>query len=129
MNGAKRLSRLQKQILVLALENKQRECRGYDADSGADVYYSEILAEVFRFPVRNALSPRKRPCSRIFAPAQIGRRRYRNAIEATSRAVLRLHIRGAVKSAHSKHSTWAGASLTPLGVAIAKQLSQTVNSD
>jgi hypothetical protein len=117
------LSPLQKQILALALENKQREGRSFNADTGADVYYSEILTKVFRFPAKRPA--RRWPCNRIFDPTTIGRSRYRSAVASVSRAVLRLHIRGAVQSTHSRYSTWAGASLTPAGVEIAHALANS----
>jgi hypothetical protein len=119
-----KLSKLQKAILRLAFANKEGEGRGFGLDSGADVYYSEILAVVFQFPTRKqyALPLRRLPGRRIFAPAEIGLSRYRSAEVAISRAVLRLHIRRLAKSVHSRHSTWAGASLTPAGVAIARAL-------
>jgi hypothetical protein len=117
-----KLSRLQRQILLLALGNKTREQRGFDVASGADVFYSEILASVFKFPAKK--NPRLWPSSRIFAPAQIGRRRYRCALATLSRSVLHLHIREVATSAHSKYSTWAGANLTPRGVQVARALAQ-----
>ena len=48
--GRTKLSKLQKQILVLALENRVRERREFNTSQGADVYYSEILTKVYRFP-------------------------------------------------------------------------------
>jgi hypothetical protein len=122
-----KLSKLQRRILVLALENKRLEQRDFDAPSGADVFYAEILARVFGFPAKK--NPRLAPRNRIFKPAEIGRRRYRCAMATLSRSVLHLHIRALVTSAHSKHSTWAGANLTPRGAQVARALAQTVNPE
>jgi hypothetical protein len=125
MSGkASRLSTLQKEIVMLAAENKQREGRGFDERDGADVYYSEILVTIFGFPLRKQYerTPRELPCCRIFSPSEIGKKRYR-AVQATlSRSILRLHAQGVAVSVRSKRSTWAGCNLTPAGVALARAL-------
>jgi hypothetical protein len=120
-----RLSTLQEQILVLALENKQREHRGFDLAEGADLYYAEIFHGIYEFPMRKnygGRGPREMPCCRIFAPGEIGRRRYAVAKAAISRAVLRLHRRDLVHWVKSQRSTWSGCNLTPAGVEVARQL-------
>jgi hypothetical protein len=121
-----KLSPLQKQILLLALENKEREGRGFDWKAGgADVYYSEILSAVYHFPLRKdygGRGPRQLPCCRAFAPSEIGKKRYCAAHATISRSVLRLHVQGVAQSVRSKRSTWAGCNLTPAGVALARAL-------
>jgi hypothetical protein len=121
-----KLSRLQKQILLLALANKQRENRGFEERTLADVLYSEILMEVYRFrpiePLRDKTG--KRDVSRKFDPVLIGRARYNAALAAVSRAIRRLEQRGLAWSVRGNYTPWAGCSLTPEGLPLAKQLSQ-----
>jgi hypothetical protein len=76
-----KLSRLQKAILLLALDNKEREGRGLDQAGRCDVFYAEILHSIFHFPTKKPyqLSPRQLPCNRIFSPEAIGRSRYHTA--------------------------------------------------
>jgi hypothetical protein len=119
-----KLSKLQKRILAIAFKNKQREGRAFNSDSGADVFYAEIMSEVFHFRPQKPcpLTLRKLTPSPIFSPTEIGRSRYSSAQVAISRAVLRLQIRGLVESKRFKHSNWAGCNLTPAGLEIARAL-------
>jgi hypothetical protein len=119
-----KLSRLQRRILVAALANREAEGRTFDMADGADLFYSEILATLYQFPMRKgyALGPRALPCCRIFSRDQIGLARYRSVVPAVSKSVLRLAKRGLVRWVTSQHSTWSGCNLTPLGVEIARQL-------
>ena len=126
-----KLSRLQKQILVLALRNKLQEGREFDAPMGADVYHSQILAEIYEFPTRWPLRHDERWKERAghrrlhldFDPAEIGQARYDAACSSISRAMARLEARGLVKLYHGEITKWAGCQLTPLGVETAKRLS------
>jgi hypothetical protein len=132
-NGeATKLSPLQKQILVLALRNKEREGRGFDWKAGGpDVFYSEIMAEIYHFPLRKdygGRGPREMPANRIFAPKQIGEKRYRAAKSAISRSVLRLHRRDLAISIESARSTWSGCILTPSGVVAARRLQAVISA-
>jgi hypothetical protein len=112
-----KLSKLQKQILVLALANKQRENRGFEA-RGADLYYSEILREVYGFATTGPL--REHPGGHDFDLTVIGRERYNAAQAAISRTMIRLHSRGLIHAMCGAISRWSGCNLTPLGVEAAE---------
>ncbi len=126
----RKLSKLQKQILALALGNKLREERAFDMGSGADVFYSEILATVYGFPLERPLREvagdfaGMRTGGHRFDPKRIGKARYNAAQAAVSRAVLRLESRGLVLWARSVCSHWSGCDLTPAGF----EYAQTVNT-
>lgn len=123
-----KLSKLQRQILVLALANKLRENRGFKARSGADVFYSEILATVYGFPLELPLRQAgQRTICRKFDREVIGRARYQAAEAAVSRTMLRLEARGLVRCVCARHTTWAGCNLTPAGFKIAKTVSIAAN--
>jgi hypothetical protein len=126
-----KLSKLQKWILSLARENKQREGREFNSSSGADVFYAEVMSKYFDFPTQKSysLTLRQLPAGPVFSPEAIGRGRYNSAQVAISRAVLRLQIRGLVEGKRFRHSTWAGCNLTPAGLEVARALANlTVKS-
>jgi hypothetical protein len=130
--SAAKLSRLQKQILLMALANRTKESRT-DEGGGADLYYSEILATVYGFKPTRPLrygdhygehAGQRIPGGQKFDRQAIGPARYNRAQAAISRAMLRLHSRGLVICSYGVRSRWSGCSLTPAGLAI----SQTVNT-
>jgi hypothetical protein len=137
MNAVKKLSRLQKQILLLALENKLREGRAFpeEEDGGADVYYAEILATVYGFPPTGPLRQGYDPAGRRlaggwkFSPGEIGQARYNAAQAAVSRAMLRLHSRGLAVCVWGAISHWSGCSLTSAGLEAAKTVKSIVKSE
>jgi hypothetical protein len=122
-----KLSRQQKQILTLALRNKVRENRPFDACRGADVLYPEILAEVYGFPLQRP-NPREHP-GHNFDRQAIGPRRYNRAEAAVSRAIWRLESRGLVKYVTGKLGCWAGCSLSPEGLACAETVNTRTNPE
>jgi hypothetical protein len=129
--STRKLSKLQKQILALALENRVREGRAFESHHGADVFYSQILAEVYGFqttwPLRRTHGEHagQRICGQhLFDPATIGEGRYNAAQAAISRAMARLESRGLVRRLCGHISHWAGCDLTPAGHELAKRLAQ-----
>ena|SRR5215472_10854070 len=124
-----KLSRLQKQILTLALANKVRENRTF-AICGADLYYSEILVKVYAFPIelpRNVADVRSLGPGKNFNPDLIGRAKYRASQAAISRAMRRLDHRGLATHVSGVSYHWSGCILTPEGVRVAETVNSTVN--
>jgi hypothetical protein len=116
----KKLSKLQRQILALALANRLAENRT-DESRGTDLLYSQILHEVYGFPLRedlaydgyNVCSLRERDGSRKyghkhFEPEVIGRERFDAAQSSISRAMVRLEQRGLVVRMYGSISHWSG---------------------
>src|SRR5579859_4370384 len=89
-----KLSRLQRWILFAAYAN-----RSGDSTADPDLYYHEILAGYFGFPVRwNADKPlHSTTGSHHFDRQAIGRARYHAAQASIGRAVRRLEARGLVE--------------------------------
>jgi hypothetical protein len=129
--AAKKLSKLQKQILTLAFDNRLREGRD-DTSNAADLFYSQILAEVYRFPTTQSLRyggydehAGQRICgTHIFELTVIGKARYNAAQAAISRAMMRLESRELITCIRGSISHWAGCNLTPAGVELAKRLTE-----
>ena len=111
MTGPKKLSSLQKQILILALPNKAREDRPYDSTSGADVSYTEILASVYGFEPcvdqyfdeRHGGHAGKRKFGSLFSVPPRKSMRHEPPV---SRAMLRLQSRGLMQCMRGGY--WAG---------------------
>lgn len=112
-----KLSRLQRFILTAADRNRTSEARA-DASKGADLYYSEIMADWFGFEPTN--DPRGQ-ASQHFDLSTIGKKRYSAASASISRAVLRLQARGLVTCLRGSIARWSGVSLTPQGAKAAKK--------
>ena len=116
------LSELQKSIVTLALRSYEPNRTG-----GADLYYSEIFAEVYQWqptlsPLRGKpstymgyQSDGRRPGSQHFSKAAIGAKTYNSAQAAVSRAVTRLWNRGLVTPVIGARSRWSGLNLTETG--------------
>jgi hypothetical protein len=122
------LSALQKQILSLALKNRETENRTEDAQSGADLYYSEILVSVYGFEPIESLRTRdgrRKSFGKKFDVGAIGKDRYNSAMAAISRAVLRLDQRGLVTALRGTFSRWSGCDLTDDGVRTANTVGST----
>jgi hypothetical protein len=128
-----KLSKLQKQILALALANRVREGRD-EKSNGADLFYSQILAEVYGFPTTYPLRlgaehpyhPGMRICGQhVFDVGEIGKGRYNAAQAAISRAMARLQSRGLVIGQCGVTAHWSGCNLTVDGMELAKRLTQT----
>jgi hypothetical protein len=114
-----KLSRLQRWILYAAWENR------LDGDDGnADLYYHEILAGYFGFPMRwYGDQPRhSHPGSHRFDREEIGRARYDTAQASASRAVRRLTDRGLAERYVGAFSRWSALRLTDAGFAAAPTL-------
>jgi hypothetical protein len=104
MADTAKLSKLQRSILTLAYERRDRD---------RPLYYAEILAEVFDFPVSYyADSLAENPGSQHFSRERIGAGRYDAAQASLSRAVRRLADRGLVEIVVAAYSRWTGLSLT-----------------
>jgi len=123
------LSELQKTILRLGNENRVREHRP-TGGGGADVYRSEVLAEVYGFESRfarddegAAQTARRHFARQQFWPADVGESRYIAGSAAVCRAMKRLEDRGLVVLMQGTFARWAGADLTEAGVAEAERLS------
>jgi hypothetical protein len=106
-----RLSRLQKQILMMAYNRIQEP-----------LYYSEILEEVYGF--QPAVGGEPSPGSIRFDRQAIGPERYNAAQAALSRAMSRLHTRGLILCLCGSHNRWSGCSLTEAG----RRLIQMLNA-
>ncbi len=115
-----RLSRLQRWILSAAYGNR---CADPAADD-PDLYYHEILAGYFGFPVRwNADKPlHLSPGPHHFDRAAIGHARCHAAEVSISRAVRRLEARGLVERREAAHGRWAGLRLADVAVEAASTL-------
>ena len=120
MNSGK-LSNLQKQILVLALQNHIEEGHKVESTGCLDLYNSQLLAEVYRFPARSQrrwkhyLGVTRHRRDRLdFDVDEIGHARYNAAMEAVSRAMARLEEGGLALRFER------GCSLTPSGVEAAQ---------
>jgi len=125
------LSKLQKQILGLALRNRESKDGHENSFCDLDVFTPEILEQVYRFPVEERsnffgtrVSTRKDPTRQHFDLAVIGRARYNAAQAAVSRALRRLEERGLVERQAGAYAAWCGANLTPEGVRTAQRLRQ-----
>src|SRR6516164_4813735 len=96
------LSKLQRTILVRALDNRKQEGRGPDKPGGADVYHAKVLADYFGWELPAWYYRRKKeekwrsPASQKFSRADIGEKRYVAAQAAISRSLVRLQDRGLV---------------------------------
>jgi hypothetical protein len=111
--GLAKLSRLQRWILSAAYEN-----RSSDPDAAqVDLYYHEIFAGYFGFPMRwyGSESLHSKPGSHRFDREQVGRERYGAAHASVSRAVRRLEARGLVERYAGTVIRWAGLRLTDAG--------------
>ena len=128
MKEQSKLSKLQKQILVLALENKLRENRDFEERNGADIYYSEILATVYGFPPEVPLRQAgERTQWGKFDREVIGRARYNAAHAAISRTMSHLQARGLIRWVCARYTRWSGCNLTPAGFEIAKRVKTRAN--
>lgn len=94
------------------------ETRQAGDPSPADLYYHEVLAGYFSFPVRwYAGRPRRSdPGSHHFDREAIGRARYDAAQADLSRAVLCLEAHGLVERYVAAVSWWSGLKLTDAAV-------------
>jgi hypothetical protein len=115
-----KLSRLQRWILSAAYGNRS-------ADSTAaelDLYYHEILAGYFGFPVRwNADKPLHATTgSHHFDREAIGRGRYHAAQASIGRAVRRLEARGLVERRGATNGQSAGLRIADIAVEAASKL-------
>jgi hypothetical protein len=124
-----KLSRLQRFILCAAYENRVSEA----AQEGApqvDLYYQEVLAGYFGFPVRwyEGDGLRSHPGSRHFDREAIGRSRYDAAQASLSRAVRRLEKRGLVTRYVGAMSRWSGLRLVDSAVEAASRLGLSAGS-
>ena len=139
------LSGLQKTILRMAHDNRVSMKRT-DESRGADLYYYEVLAAVWRFDrhprtdSRGTPAPlrvpedhaehvetsdgfRRTPGHQHFSKAAIGAEKYNAATASLSRAVTRLEGRGLVRVMQGARSLWTGVVLTPDGIKFAEGLS------
>ncbi len=114
-----KLSRLQRWILSTAYGNRSA---GSAADP--DLYYYEILAGYFGFPVRwNADKPlHSSTGSHHFDREAIGRARCHAAQASIGRAVRRLEARGLVERREAAYGRSAGLRITDVAVEAASQL-------
>jgi hypothetical protein len=122
-----KLSRLQRWILYAAYDNRS----GPAPASQPDLYYHEILAGYFRFPVRwyGGEPLHSHPGSHHFDREEIGRARYDAAQASVSRAVRRLETRGLAERYAGAVSRWTGVRLTDAGFEAAPKLDlQTVKT-
>lgn len=123
------LSKLQKQILLLALGNRELKVRP-DCYGDLDLYSPEILERVYGFPVEERygwfgkVTTRGDPTRQHFRLAVIGRARYNSAQAAVSRAFRRLQERGLVERQRGAYAAWHGINLTPEGADQAKRLTE-----
>jgi hypothetical protein len=114
-----KLSQLQRHILKLAFDNRQREGRD-DKASGADLYYVEVMVAHFGFKATVYTDIRKHQGNQQFHPKEIGAAKYAAAAASISRAVRRLRDRGLVTWLFGVNSRWSGVSLTPEGIRAAQ---------
>lgn len=117
-----KLSKLQRCILRLALENRIREGRSEDS-RGSDLYYSEIKYRVYGFEPQCLRSGnpeyrdiRHMPGNHQFHHEHAVARQHAAAAAAISRAASRLYARGLVSLLCGSISRWSGVSLTPAGI-------------
>ena len=125
------LSPLQRQVLVLALENRERHGRTFDMDEGADVYTYEILARFMGFQpevaplyvVTDSQKLARTPFVIHFRISSVGQERYLTAMTAVSRSLRRLARRRLVERVSwGEWPRCSGADLTPVGVAEATRI-------
>ena len=116
-----KLSRLQRWILDAAYGNRS----GNQAGPEADLYYHEILAGYFGFPVaRNADKPlHSSPGSHHFDRQAIGQARFHAAQASIGRAVRRLEARGLVERRGAGCGRSAGLTIADIAVEAASKLS------
>jgi hypothetical protein len=116
-----KLSRLQRWILYAAYAN-----RSGDSTADPDLYYHEILAGYFGFPVRwNADKPlHSTTGSHHFDRQAIGRARYHAAQASIGRAVRRLEARGLVERHSSATGQSAGLRIADIAVEAARKLGE-----
>lgn len=95
-SDGKGLSQLQRRILVMALTNRTKEGRTDETRGGADLYYSEILAQVYGFPCEclyrkrsGELTDERSVGGKKFDRQAIGTDRYNRAQAAISRTMRR----------------------------------------
>ena len=105
-----KLSTLQRSILRMAYERHGRGRREKNP-TPVDLYYAEILAEHFGFPV-SWYDPASHPGSHHFSRSEIGPRTYDAAQASLSRAVRRIEQRGLVTVYNGVISRWTGLALT-----------------
>ena len=115
-----KLSRLQRWILYAAYGNRSGEATPADPD----LYYHEILAGYFGFPVRwNADKPLHATTgSHHFDRQAIGRARYHAAQASIGRAVRRLEARGLVERRGAAFGQSAGLRIADVAVEAAGKL-------
>ena len=118
----KGLSELQKAVLRLACENRERGQGGRvladGSQIGTDVTYPQVLAGYFGW---EAAGSRSRFYQ--FSKKEIGEKRYRSAMASLSRAFGRLEARGLIERTHSLMAAgWTGADLTDEGREVARRL-------
>jgi hypothetical protein len=116
-----KLSSQQKQIVLRAFRNWEG-AHATDARHRVDLFYSEVLHDLYGLPTRDGVHPRQKPANRIFSPAAIGHARYHVIQSSVSRSILRLAQRGLVQQVHGPKSTWSGCILTSAGVTLARRL-------
>lgn len=121
------LSKLQRWILVKALESRNRNA------GKVDLYYAEIKHQFFGLPIKN---PRGWTWQGVTREAAAGRdfghvfastktKDYAAVSASVSRAVSRLKRRGLIDVFRGTHAWWAGLSLTPQGVEVGAALRNT----
>jgi hypothetical protein len=98
------LSKLQRYILA-------------EAVTGHRTHYCKILAGFFGWETAWASPARRSPTPgcRNFDPNEIGRKRYRSAVAALSRACRRLEARGLVTCLQGAYSHWSAVEITDKG--------------
>jgi hypothetical protein len=118
------LSDLQKVILRRALSNRERESRGFDCESGADVFVNEIAADFFGWdlPSHYYNYPEWERWGTHYYSHRFPEEERNRVHAATSRALKRLQSRGLGTIIHGNRR-WCGFDLTPEGVEAARLLS------
>ena len=113
---AGRLSVLQRRLLLLASINRIQasiEEQGSAETPTVDLYYSQVLEEVYGFPP--AVGGEHSPGGKRFDRQAIGAARYNAAAAALSRSMRRLHNCGLILCLHGSNNRWSGCSITPKG--------------
>jgi len=118
------LSLLQKWILVHALENRQKEL-SRELSAGVDLYYKEILAGFFKFPIKKkcgygSTDPREPHANQLFSMHEIDKKKYRSAMATLSRSVSRLQEKGLIQLMQGT-TRLSGVALTEKGMLLASE--------
>jgi hypothetical protein len=121
------LSPLQRTMLRMAAGNRRapRAASGPRNVEGVDLYYAEVLADVFKWPVPPGTGPgnlRHRSDALSWSPGSLGQERYRSDIEAVVVAMADLHARGMLVAWQGQQPLWTELTLTNKGLATADRL-------